>query len=865
MSGPQGNDSAQKKHTERKKNIPFPKHLHEKGNGPINNKRNDMSGNNSHDATKSTTTTTSMQRQLLRQQTPRGKSSSAKEKAPVMNSKQMIHSDAEGKYMNVKELTRFLKTSRDDYKDEYDGSEDSLQRHSELLDEDIVADAKDDIESDFIAGAIRSGVALALSTMAQQSSQNEEMQASRDYDQSSSSSDVNTSQTVPVYNLSKNMSYSNFAAAADADAVFHNNNNASNQIIKSLPLDDDNEDDDEEQPNVVSDRIGAGRARISTYFNDHHELRKKDASEDIAVTTTTGPSENSQALIEDLQNKLDWNSFSDALPLPLNNLLPLLGLGHQQQTLQAKVALESKCMELEKALTKSDTMLQSYKQKSEQDITSQNILTNEVSRLKSSLTTTQASLTATEEENSKLKGRFSKAEEELFAEKRKRKECVEEVTALRHQYQDMTDRNKKVIDENLLLKSQLTKTTIELDAMNSKSEELVSKCEEQQHLIKKLENAQSISQSELVSARSASRNKSNELASARKEIDMLQQDLHNLREEFDASVARILQEKGQQALDIVRAEHEVSQASALLEQERSTLEAEKATTASLQQRICTLQSIESDLRKELAALTSDLQDANRRERSAEEAMIALNARFDEALRKQTVEKQTMNFNMEAKDKCMKNSEQALAEARMREKMYLRQIELLRSEIDTSNTRIDADADVSTKVHGVLESSKRGGVDKYELSNQKATLVPSHSNGSRSNTNVTSTEIPSTSISYARFHSSSNDSNDNENSFAGSLDMKLLQLGDREQTVIEALDREQKALCALNKFKNTTLKATSSLVQPSSSPIGNVGQLSSSLSSSSLSISDVPAQLPRPPSPSSTSSNGLLEMFGFVAQ
>ena len=44
----------------------------------------------------------------------------------------------------------------------------ALVRHSQMHDDDITAEAKEEMENEFVAGAIRSGVALALSSMSQQ-------------------------------------------------------------------------------------------------------------------------------------------------------------------------------------------------------------------------------------------------------------------------------------------------------------------------------------------------------------------------------------------------------------------------------------------------------------------------------------------------------------------------------------------------------------------------------------------------------------------------------------------------------------------------------------------------------------------------
>ena len=203
-----------------------------------------------------------------------------------------------------------------------------------------------------------------------------------------------------------------------------------------------------------------------------------------------------------------------------------------------------------------------------------------------------------------------------------------EVDALTRSLQEARESEKRLSKENFALKSQLTKTTIELGDASSANEELSSTCAELKMNIKNLESAQTLTQSELVSAHAASRAKSGELAAARREADEVRAGFEEQIAALEGTMARLVNEKGQQSLEIIRRDEEAAQERDAARELSLSIEAERALNASNQQRIESLQVIERELRDELGALASEIHEANRRERSAEDEMQALNSRFE---------------------------------------------------------------------------------------------------------------------------------------------------------------------------------------------------------------------------------------------
>ena len=730
---------------------------------------------------------------------------------------------------------------------------DELERSSRGFDDDMLASAKEDIEDEFVAGAIRSGVALAFSSLPQNGVDTHFPKA-RDVAQNGSQEDVERDEMTKLvsalmvpphvvkdvsHTTAEETSLSDAAVAQIVTATVEDVGGNDTQQQQGQPKHRDQQHQwEEDQRDVRSDVIpDTSQTTKHTEPLTRATALPHGVSTSEATSTTTHPKVETPASTaaaattngivgpppppQGAPATTPVNLTSIESSVSLSSLLPLLGLGAQAQQVQQmqhihqtlvadKAALESRCRELQRVLEQSDSSRRSCQQQRDREI-------SENTKLRSALSLATA-------EASRLSSRVASIE----GEARRSTKAAESTLASAKQ------RSAKLADEGLQLKSQLTKSTIELGDALKANEELSSTCEELRLGFKNLEAAHALTRGELVSANATSRARAKEIEVLEERVRGLEMELGAMREQLDANagleaeaaelgarVSRLVQEKGEQSVAMVRAEREAEEAGTALRGAGMELEAEKARASSLQQRIETMTTIEFELRQEMDAMEKAFQEAGRRERAAEEALLAMNTRFADALQAQKIDRQAMNFDMDAKERCIKETEIALAEARMREKMLLKKIDALEGSRPTANGM----GSISDDVTAPSSSSSPMAHGSAVCTSARAA----------SGTSLTS--------------------------FATKFDRELVaRLETEEQGVIEALEKEQAALDSLNQFKR------SSTPKPSAQKVvGTDGMPSSSLVSSSplrtSATMDSPSLQQTVPNRGTESS--LLDVFGFV--
>ena len=733
---------------------------------------------------------------------------------------------------------------------------DELERSTRGFDDDMLASAKEDIEDEFVAGAIRSGVALAFSSLPQ-NGVDTHFPKTRDAAQNGSQEDVERDEMtklvsalmVPphivkdiIHTTAEETSLSDAAVAQIETATVEDVGGNDTQQQQGQPKQRDQQHQGEEdQRGVRSDVIpDTSQTTKHTEPSTRATALPHGVSTSEATSTTTHPKLETPASTaaaattngivrpppppppppQGAPATTPVNLTSIESSVSLSSLLPLLGLGAQAQQVQQmqhihqtlvadKAALESRCRELQRVLEQSDSSRRSCQEQRDREI-------SENTKLRSALSLATA-------EASRLSSRVASIE----GEARRSTKAAESTLASAKQ------RSAKLADEGLQLKSQLTKSTIELGDALKANEELSSTCEELRLGVKNLEAAHALTRGELVSANATSRARAKEIEVLEERVRGLEMELGAMREQLDANagleaeaaelgarVSRLVQEKGEQSVAMVRAEREAEEAGTALRGAGMELEAEKARASSLQQRIETMTTIEFELRQEMDAMEKAFQEAGRRERAAEEALLAMNTRFADALQAQKIDRQAMNFDMDAKERCIKETEIALAEARMREKMLLKKIDALEGSRPTANGM------------GSISDLSAPSSSSSPMAHGSAVCTSARA---ASGTSLTS--------------------------FATKFDRELVaRLETEEQGVIEALEKEQAALDSLNQFKR------SSTPKPSAQKVvGTDGMPSSSLVSSSplrtSATMDSPSLQQTVPNRGTESS--LLDVFGFV--